>query len=128
MRDMKSNIAARVAVSPEVLSGNKTGPAIDLADCNRVAFIVSTGTVVGSGSFSVKVQESDVETGGGFADVAASVIDTDALGTLEADAAYRIGYIGYKRYVRLVVTKVSGTSIALGAVAILGDLTTSPAA
>lgn len=126
MRDMKSNIAAQVAIAPEVLSGTKTGAAIDLADANRMAFVVTTGAVDGAGSFTLKVQESDVATGGGFADADAMWIDGDAPAPLEANAAYRVGYHGHKRYVRLVATKGGGTSIALSAVAVLSDLAERP--
>lgn len=128
MRDMKSNIAAVVAIAPEVLTGNKTGGAIDLADCNRMAFVIATGAIAGAGSFTAKVQESDTAAGGGFADAPARYVDDGADGALEADAAYRIGYHGHKRYVRLVLTKASGTSIAASAVAVMGDLAETPAA
>ncbi|WP_299648588.1 hypothetical protein [uncultured Jannaschia sp.] len=126
MRDMKSNIAAQVAVSPEVLAGNKTGPAIDLRDCNRMAFVITTGAIAGSGSFTAKVQEADTSAGGDFADADAQWIDSDAALPLEGDSAYRIGYHGHKRFVRLVLTKASGTSIAASAVAVMGDLAERP--
>ena len=127
MRDLKSNIAAQVAISPEVLSGNKTGPAIDLAGANRMAFVISTGAIDGAGSFTAKVQESDTAAGGGFADAPDTYVDSDADAPLEADTAYRIGYHGHKRFARLVLTKGSGTSIAVSAVAVLGDLSERPA-
>ena len=127
MRDMKSNIAARVAIAPEVLSGTRTGPAIDLLEANRMAFVVTTGAIDGAGAFTAKVQESDTTAGGDFADADVQFVDTDAAAPLEASSAYRIGYHGHKRYVRLVLTKASGTSIAVSAVAVLGDLAARPA-
>lgn len=126
MRDMKSNIAAQVAIAPEVLSGNKTGVAVNLLNANRMAFVISTGAIVGAGSFTVKVQESDTASGGGFADAAPEWVDSEAPAPLEAAAAYRVGYHGHKRFVRLVVTKGGGTSLALSAVAVLGDLSERP--
>ena len=81
----------------------------------------NTGAVAGSGNFGAKLQESDTTTGGDFTDVAAA----DQLGAfpaaLAASTTYRVGYIGSKRkrYIRVVLTKASGTSIAAGAVAIL---------
>ena len=128
MRDMKSNIAAVVAIAPEVLSGNRTGGAVDLAKCNRMAFVIATGAIAGAGSFTAKVQESDTTAGGDFADAPAKYVDDGTGGPLEADRAYRIGYHGHKRYVRLVLSKASGTSIAASAVAVLGDLAETPAA
>lgn len=128
MRDMKSNISAQLAIAPEVLSGNKTGNALDLSGCNRMAFVITTGAVAGSGSFTAKIQESDTTAGGDFADVPDKYVDSDASAPMEADAAYRIGYTGHKRYVRIVLTKASGTSIAVSATAILGDLAERPVA
>ena len=46
--------------------------------------------------------------------------------TLAAYSTYRLGYIGNKRYVRLALTKAGGTSIAAGAVAILGGARDRP--
>lgn len=127
MRDMKNEIVARVAVAPEVLTGNRTGAMIDLIDANRMAFVVTTGDIAGAGDFSVKVQESDTTTAGDFTDAPAEHVLTDAPDTLAANAAYRVSYIGCKRHVRLIVTKASGTSIAVSAVAVLGDLAERPA-
>ena len=50
MRDMKNNIAAQPAIVPEVLTGNRTGSAIDLKESNRMAFVITTGAVAGSGA------------------------------------------------------------------------------
>ena len=50
-------------------------------------------------------------------------IQTNAPATLAAASTYRLGYLGYKRYVRLSLTKAGGTSIAAGAVAIRDPLT-----
>jgi len=41
---------------------------------------------------------------------------------LAADSVYWVGYRGGKRYVRVVITKNSGTSIAAGAVVVKGHL------
>lgn len=79
--------------------------------------------IVGDGDFGVTIQESDTTTSGDFADAAAAVIDTDAPATLAASASYRLGYRGFKRYVRLSLTKAGGTSIAAGAVAVIEPLT-----
>lgn len=120
MRDLFSNIGAVPALAPAVQAATANGLAVDTKGFNRVAFVVTTGTIAGSGDFGVKLQESDLP-GSGFADVATSQRQTNAPATLAADSAYRLGYLGDKRYVRLALTKAGGTSIAAGAVAILGD-------
>ncbi len=126
MRDLFHNIAAVPALAPAVQSAATTGAAIDLKGANRVAILVNTGAIVSSGDFGVKLQESDTTTSGDFTDVAAAQVDTDAPATLAANASYRLGYRGFKRYVRLAVTKTGGTSIAAGAVAVLTDLAERP--
>lgn len=123
MRDLYSNIAATLALAPAVQAAAATGAIIDLQAVRSVAFVVNTGAIVGSGDFGVTIQESDTTTGGDFADAAAAVIDTDAPATLEASTSYRLGYRGFKRYVRLSLTKAGGTSIAAGAVAVTEPLT-----
>lgn len=128
MRDLSSNIGAVAAIAPAVQSAAASGTTIDLKGFNRVAFVVNTGAIAGSGDFGVKVQESDTTTSGDFTDAAAAVVDSNAPATLEEASAYKLGYRGFKRYVRLSLTKAGGTSIALGAVAVLGDPAVAPVA
>jgi len=127
MRDLYNNIRAASAIAPAVINSNTNGEVIDTLDCNRMAVVVSTGAVAGSGDFSLKLQDSDTTASGDFGDVPADLVDSDAPATLEAASSYRLGYRGYKRYVRLVATKAGGTSIALGATAVQHDLRDRPA-
>lgn len=126
MRDLYSNISAVPALAPAVQAAATTGAAIDLKGAGRAAIIVNTGAIVSSGDFGVKLQESDTTTSGDFADVDTDQVDSDAPATLEAASSYRLGYRGFKRYIRVALTKAGGTSIAAGAVAILSDLTERP--
>lgn len=126
MRDLYSNIDVALALAPAVQAAAIEGPLIDVKGANRIAFVVNTGTIAGSGNFGLKLQEADGNLGP-FLDVVAAQAPSNAPATLVADRAYRLGYLGYKRYVRLAVTKASGTSIAVGAVAVLSDLAQRPA-
>ncbi len=128
MRDLYSNIGAVLALSPAVKTAAGVGPAIDTLGFNRVAFVVNTGAIAGSGDFGVKVQESDTTTSGDFTDAPAGVVQSNAPATLAADSAYKLGYHGFKRYVRLALTTAGGTSIAAGAVAVLSDAAQRPVA
>ena len=128
MRDLTSNIGAVLALVPAVKSAAGEGPAIDLLGFDSVAFVVTTGTIAGDGDFGIKVQESDTTTTGDFTDADASVVTSTAPATLEGSTAYKIGYRGFKRYVRLALTKEGGTSIAAGATAVLGNAQTRPVA
>lgn len=127
MRDLYSNIGAALALAPAVQSAATTGLAIDLLTAGRVAFAVTTGAIAGDGDFGVTLQESD-DGSTGWANAQADHIQTDAPATLEAASTYRLGYLGWKRFVRLSLTKTGGTSIAAGAVAILGSTAERPVA
>ena len=117
MRDIYSNFAAIPALAPAVQTAAAQGAAIDLLQTGSVAFIVTTGEVAGSGNFGLTLQESDTGTSA-WANVDAEQMDSNAPATLAASSAYRLGYRGWKRYVRLSLTRASGTSIAAGAVAV----------
>lgn len=130
MKDTYHDNKAVQALAPAVISAAASGSAVDLSGFDSALFVVTTGTVSGSGDFSVKLQESDTATEVDFSDVAPA----DQLGTVPATLAannvYRVGYIGSKRkrYVRAIVTKAGGTSIALGVVAVLGHPAIAPVA
>ena len=118
MRDLYSTIAALPALAPAVQSAAVQGAAIDTHGAGRMAFVVNTGAIAGSGDFGVTIQESDTGTSA-WTNVDADQIDSNAPATLAANASYRLGYRGWKRYVRLSLTKAGGTSIAAGAAAVI---------
>lgn len=126
-RDIYSSFAALQAVASGSKNDGVDGASIDMKGFYSALFVVNTGTISGDGDFSFKVQESD-ETGSGFADVDADDVIGTAPATMAATSAYKLGYRGSKRFVRLAVTKAGGTSIQLGAVAILGHAHHAPVA
>jgi hypothetical protein len=117
-KDAYSNVSAVQAIVPAVKTAAGDGATIDRKGYEALLFVINTGAIAGDGDFSVVVQDSAAGSEWGAADA------SDILGaipaTLGASAAYRLSYIGSKRYVRLALTKEGGTSIALGAVAVLG--------
>lgn len=122
MRDLYNSLAALPALVAAVHAAAAAGTIIDLKGSKGVVFMVGTGAVAGDGDFGLTIQESDTNVTGDFANAAADVIQSDADDTLEASSAYRLGYVGHKRYVRLSLTKAGGTSIAAAAVAVLRPL------
>ena len=130
MKDTYHDNKAVTVIAPAVKAAAENGAAIDLSGFDSALIVINTGAVAGSGDFGLKLQESDTTTSGDFTDVAAA----DQLGTipatLAADSTYRVGYIGSKRkrYIRAVVTKAGGTSIALSASAVLGHPAIAPVA
>lgn len=115
-KDAYSNVSAVSAIAPAVKTAAADGTTIDRQNFDALLFVVNTGAVAGDGDFGVKVQESADNSE--WTDAAADDVLGTVPATLEATKAYRLSYIGSKRYVRLAITKEGGTSIALGAVAI----------
>jgi hypothetical protein len=130
MRDTFHGQLAAQAISPSVKSASEDGATISLAGFDSALIVINTGAIVGAGAFSAKLQESSTSNPGDFADVSSADLLGSLPTTLEASTTYRLGYIGSKRkrFVRVVLTKASGTSIALGAVAMLGHPNLQPVA
>ena len=128
-RDLTNNIGIEQGLAPAVKSSaSETGDPVDLRGFESATVVINTGAIAGDGDFSVKVQHSDTTTGGDFEDVPAAKLIGEFPATLEAASTYRQGYIGMKRYIRLVLTRASGTSIALGATVIKGPPADMPVA
>ncbi len=126
MRSIAANIGAKSAIDPAVQTANINGTGIDTFGFNSLAFIVQTGAIAGSGAFGVSLEDSDDNAT--FAAVAADQVKTNAPAVLAASSTYKVGYHGYRRYVRPVLTKASGTSIAAAVSAILGNAAQRPVA
>lgn len=128
MRDIVHNIKAVLAAPPATRSANFTGDAVDLKGFDSVALVVATGAVAGSGDMTVTLEESD-ESGTGFTEVDAAHLQGDGLANpLVTGSTTKIGYRGFKRYLRAVLTLNSGTSVTVGAMFILGNASERPVA
>lgn len=128
MRDIVHNIGAVQVIGPVVLAATATSAALDLKGFDSAAFVINSGAIVGAGDFTAKVQESDTTTSGDFTDVAANHLQGSLPASLAADSVAKIGYRGFKRYIRLVLTKNGGTSLAAGALLIKSDAADKPVA
>ena len=126
MIDMRSETTTAFGISA-TLSGTTpaAGNIVDLVDYQAATFLYQTGAVTDAGAaagFAIEVQHSDTTAAADFTAVA----DADLVGA-EADLAVTddgtdsvaigsIGYIGTKRYVRVVVTGTSGTDAVINGV------------
>lgn len=126
MRDLVNNIGAVTAIAPAVLAATTNGAGVDLLPCNSAAVVISTGAIAGSAVMVPKLQESD--DGTTFTDVAAADLQGTFPAALAASSTVKVGYKGFKRYIRPVLTLSSGTSIAASAVVIRGDNLKRPVA
>ena len=121
--DTRNNAEYGLGLSA-TLSGTTpaAGDWIDMQGWEALTFTVSTGTVTDAGTasgFAFEVQESDTTA----AADATAVADADLVGlesalTVTADTDDNkligsIGYVGSKRYVRIVATGTTGTDAAV---------------
>jgi len=128
MKDTFHDTKVVASLVPAVQSATLKGSTVDLQGFGSALMVVNTGAIAGAGDYSLAMQESDTTTDGDFADVAAANRIGAVPATLEASTVYRQAYIGKKRYVRAVIIKTDGTSIAAGAVFILGSTALAPVA
>jgi hypothetical protein len=128
MRDLKSDLGATLALNPAAVAATITGPAIDRQGYSGVLFIVAAGAVT-DGTLTPKLQDSDDNVT--FADVAASNLNgsfADITGGSD-NTIQRVGYVGEKRYSRLVISATGATSGGiLSGTAVLGAPALRPVA
>jgi len=137
-RDGKSELQL-VHLGNLTLSG--TSPAasawVDTRDFDKVTIVPIANTITDAGTadgFSFEVQESNTTAAADATAVAdAELLGTEASLTVTADDADNtviggIGYIGSKRYVRIVATGTTGTNADVSIVAVTGDATYEPRA
>lgn len=126
MKDTYHTTKTAQAIVPAVKSAAADGTAVDTQGFGSLLFVVNSGAIAADGDFGLKVQESaDNST---WADADTEVVLGAFPATLEADSTYAVGYVGGKRYARLVLSKAGGTSIALGAIAVLSHPAIAPVA
>ena len=153
MRDLHSHIKVVTHVAAQAITATNTpSTGVDLAGFNAAEFLISVGTVTNIAnspqpSWAFKLQESDsasasftdvtdsdsVLVGSAASPVSAPNSSTGVFLTIDAaseDAAtYRIGYIGLKRYVRVIATAANTPgSTPYSVVALLGHPNQTPTA
>jgi hypothetical protein len=138
-KDLHSEVSVRVAIAPQSQSGNiaLTGNLIDRKGGSGGAyealeFLIASGAIgTGAATFTTTMTHGDLSSG---ADQVA-VASTDLLGTLAGatftgaspNSTFKVGYIGARRYVTLIVTIASNASPALiAALAVLAAPVTLP--
>ncbi|MFD9445505.1 hypothetical protein ACFWBR_42330 [Streptomyces sp. NPDC060006] len=112
-RDLKNKISAVQSLAPAARTAAADGAAVDLANYGSAMVVIDAGTATGTDpSFTFEVQESDTTTSGDFTAVADADLDgTEPVVTTANDVAtYEIGYRGRKRYLRVTIETVGGTS------------------
>jgi hypothetical protein len=108
MKDMFNSYNAAPSLSPAARTASANGVGVDLQGFEGALVLIQTG-VITDGTHVFEVQESSDNA------TFTAVADTDLLGTeptagaTDDDKVYRVGYVGTKRYIRVVST-ASGTT------------------
>lgn len=142
MRDYASNVSVKTLIDPSTLSADNTPAAVDLRDSNSCAILLAIGaggiTFTGTNKVEFVLTHSDdnsTYTNVADADVQGVTGVTNgivkALTAAHAAATNtRIGYVGNRRYLKLLAdfSGTHGTGTPVAAFALLGDLSSRPAA
>jgi len=128
MRDLIHSVGVVPVLAPAVLSATTTSDPIDRIGFESAVLVINTGAIAGAGDFTAKLQESDTNTSEDFTDVVAPDLIGAFPASLAANSEVKVGYQGTKRYLRAVITKAGGTSIAAGMVLIKGHAHHRPVA
>ena len=138
MKDLKNNLLGAVTIPPQAITSNATttGTGVDLRGYEGALVVLFSGTIAGSSSANIhtpEVQESDSSDTGFTAVANADLIglESDAVLNGGTDSTVKtIGYIGAKRYIRVVDTTTAFTTAGgvIGALIIKGAAHAKPAA
>ena len=143
MKDLYNNIAAAQVLAPVSISATQSAVEVDLKDCNSAVFYwltgIEAGTLAANLGWSLTMTHADDDgTGiaGSYSNVAAGDVQgaTPSSGVVVTlnDAAddvtlYKIGYIGGKRFVKLLITEIgSTTGMPQALLVLMGHLRDAP--
>ncbi|MGE3771262.1 MAG: hypothetical protein AB7G06_09980 [Bdellovibrionales bacterium] len=129
LKDIKSQTNALLSLSPAARTSSADGSTVDLRDYGSAAFVVLFGTHT-DGTHTPSAEESDdgsnwdAIAAGDLAGSFAAVSSSAGNGTVQ-----RVGYLGSKRYVRVVMTCAGTTTGALSsAIVVAGHAAQQPVA
>lgn len=126
-RDLDKDISVVTTIEPAAArTANTTGTGVDLAGYRSAVVVLHTG-VFTDGEFTPTVEESDDNSS--FTTVAAGSLSGafTAVGASTDQSIQEVGYLGTKRYIRLMMTESSASTGALfSAVVIRGNPVTRP--
>ncbi|MGF7160328.1 hypothetical protein FHS85_001951 [Rhodoligotrophos appendicifer] len=143
MRDNYHSTKVAEAIAPAVLAADNTPVAIDLLGFNSatLALHVGVGGITFTGTNKIEFKLTHSVDGVTYDAVERSdVLGVDAVGAggiikaliaaHPASAVYRIGYVGYRRYIKVLAdfSGTHGTGTPIAATAILGNAQLRPVA
>lgn len=143
MKDMHSGVKVETAIAAATLDADNTPPAVDLQDFNAAEIILAIGaggiTFSGANKIEFVLTHSDdnstytavdIDDVLGVASVGAGGIVKALIAAHATAASYRLGYVGGKRYIKLLAdfSGTHGTGTPIAAVAVLGEPYDAPVA
>lgn len=126
-KEINNKVALCNIIDPVAITATTTSDIVDVQGFEALSVMIAmgAGTFTTDNYLTCKLQESDTTATGDFTDVAS----TDLIGSflvynaetdgIDADSVQKVGYIGTKRYVRLVCTETGTFSSVISATAIL---------
>jgi hypothetical protein len=125
--DLYHNVDVAQSIVPGTYKTAQPGAAVDLKDYHSATVAIDVG-VWTDGTHTFEVQESDAAGSGFGAVAAADLLGTEPVVDGAADDAqvYKIGYLGSKRYIKVVTTENGATGCAYGASVIRGTPRVAP--
>lgn len=130
MRDINNAIKVVTTIEPAAsITATTTGAAVDTAGYRSACAVIHSG-VHTDGTFTPTLEESDA-SGSDYTTVAAGDLSGSfATVTSSTDQSIqKVGYLGSKRYLRVVMTEtVASAGAFFTAVIVLGDPISAPAA
>ena len=113
--DVRSQVSAVASIRPQAVTAPVNGAGVDLAGFEGALILVELGTFAGTApTATIQVQESDDDAT--FSPVAAEDLDGALPATIDPtndETVYELNYKGRRRYIRVAVTAVGGTSPSL---------------
>ena len=143
MKDLHSNVAALTLIGAAALAADNTPAAVDLQGYGSAEILLAIGTggitFSGTNKIEFKLTHSDDDSSYD-AVTAADLLGVDTVGeggivkaliAAHADpATYRFGYVGSRRYLKLLAdfSGTHGTGTPIAAIALLGQPQLAPVA
>ena len=127
MKDLKNNVSVLQSLAPASRTAAANGTGVSLLGFKSALAIICAGAAGGTTpSYTFEIQESDDDST--YTAVAAADLQgTEPVITAGSEIHY-IGYIGTKKYIRVAIPTVTGTTPTLlcSAAIALGHPTTAP--
>lgn len=114
-KDLSQVVKSNISLAPAARAASANGSSVDMSGYESALILIALGSWT-DGIHAYEVQESD-DDAAWTAVAAADLVGTEPTvsDATDDDSTVEIGYIGSKRYVRVVVT-CSGSPLATGTV------------